>query len=283
MQVVVIAFGPWESSYRNGLISARTYKHLNRDLDVYVTVDQQNCPCTIRADLDSFGIHALEFAAKDLHLRSQSFADAMQMIGDCKIGMWPWVLSHVRNEPVLLVDNDTVCIRALDSLAPLAVQAREGGLRASPDVQAYWDNYLDDPASPAYVPPDKRKYYFNSGVILTSPAARDIFDTLLARSETCFFKVYTTGMRGDQPALNYLINMEFPDRLGLLSTEYNSIGGRQNDIARVKIVHWTVSKYSMPYCHENLCNAIIHGHQPKTYEELFPNMVSKERHLPRGL
>jgi hypothetical protein len=282
MQVVVIVFGQWESLYREGLIAARTYKHLNPELDVCMVVEKPHCPAMIRMDMDSHGIRALEISARDLRFENRQFVDPLHIIQDWKIGIWHWVLTRHVKDACLLVDSDTVCIRPLNMPVAMLEKAREGKLLASLDIKACWENYLVDSTCSAYVPPEKRTRYINSGVLLASSATRDLFKLLFHRNVQGFFKIYTTGMRGDQPALNYLMNVEFPDRLELLGTEYNSIGGRQNDIARVKIVHWTGCKYHMP-CHENLCRAILHGQEPRTYEELFPGIVSTEINLPRGL
>jgi hypothetical protein len=268
--IVITCFGDNSYYYQDGVASAKTYRYLNPDHEVYMTFDEERCPKSFPRELNDQGIQAVGITRAGFELVHDLFLNGFQVLRFWKINIWFHILKMLQRESCLFVDGDTVCIRPLAFSREILDGVKAGKIYAASDFTPLWVNDLADPKCFAYVPPEKRKQYINSGVVLASRPSLEIFSKLLVQLQVGYFNTYNNGECGDQTALNYMLNVECPDRFGLLGNEYNSIGGRMGDISAAKIIHWTGTRVKVRNCHEKLTEAVLKGYVPRTYDELFP-------------
>jgi hypothetical protein len=138
-----------------------------------------------------------------------------------------WFVIALRNSdrrnPILLVDADTYCRGELAFSAELCEAIKSGRVGMVPDVK---DRHTENESRPWYVPVRDRPLYVNSGVILASSAALDVFEEAESLSRT---RAFLRGPFNDQKVLNFVLGTRFQSRLLYLDKKYNGMRLFRND------------------------------------------------------
>jgi hypothetical protein len=118
---------------------------------------------------------------------------------------------------ILFADADTCCLRPPPISPAIVDELRAGRIGLVPDVA---DRHEKNSAVPWYLRPEEQRPYVNSGVILTSRKAFDVFSKFADLSAQ---PAFLQGPYHDQKVINYAIGKYFPDRLFLLERCFNGM------------------------------------------------------------
>ena len=124
------------------------------------------------------------------------------------------------NEVALLLDSDTYCVKPFELPDQAIEQVMTGMLLMSPEPWNRYESLHGDKARPDFIPKDKRLKYVNSGVMLASNVALDMFKSFILMSRMAEFSL---GPFHDQTIINFALCHHFPKRIEYLSKEWNGV------------------------------------------------------------
>jgi len=124
------------------------------------------------------------------------------------------------NEIVIFVDSDTYCVKPFGLSYPVINELSKGKIVMVPEPWDRYESLHGNPDRPDYIPENKRLTYVNSGVIIATRKAVDIFEKFVEFSKQPGFSL---GPFHDQTVVNYALCHYFPDRIAYLDKRWNGI------------------------------------------------------------
>lgn len=197
-------------------LAAATYRlHLSNPGKVTVFLPEQENPVHIlKANSQRFRFAIRTFPFDPI--KAENLTSQLK----CK-GFWHAVSTVHVDELLLLADADTYCLKPLRISAETEAAIFPGKIGLVRDVN---DLHSQKPEDPWFVPKEERASYVNSGVILASRNATDIFRVFFELSRQPQF---LRPRCQDQGIINFAIGKFFRNRLFLLDGMYNRMGFRQ--------------------------------------------------------
>lgn len=194
VRIAMIAGG--DKYLRAADLAARTFwKHTSFPLDIYRSEGKNKFPF----DYDD----KLRYATQ---LKPQGFLHVVKKMRE--------------NEVVIFVDSDTYCVKPFGMPYPVMRELSKGRIVMVSEPWNRYESLHGDSDRPDYIPEDKRLTYVNSGFIIATRKAMDMFEKFVELSRQPGFSL---GPFHDQTVINYALCHYFPDRIAYLDKRWNGI------------------------------------------------------------
>ena len=156
------------------------------------------------------------------------------------------------DQVAMLCDSDVYCIRQFSFSQEVLEIVRQGKIAIVPEPWNRYGSLHNNPDRPDYIPEEKRLTYANTGVMLATNKAVDIFERFVELSKEPGFSL---GPLHDQTLINWSLCMDFPERVIYLDKSYNGICTTHPGTTRIghngQGVGIGIAR------HETVCNAIL--------------------------
>ena len=189
-------------------------KHLGQDISIQVYIPRGE---------QMLDTHLKIFNRNDVQLRFFDFNynKELRYTTQLKPQGYVNILKDLQNNEVaLLLDSDTYCIKPFEFTSEAVEPAMTGMLLMSPEPWNRYKSLHGDKTRPDFIPKEKRLKYVNSGVMLASNVALDMFERFVLMSRMTEFSL---GPFHDQTIINFALCHYFPKRIEYLGNEWNGV------------------------------------------------------------